>query len=545
MKLTFYFSLILIAGCAGQIPPDGGAIDFDSPMIISSSFPNNGTNFNLNKIYFEFSEYVDKRSVEESIFISPIPGKIEYLWNGTEIAIQFTDNLKKNTTYSISFGTDIVDLNNRNRMGESFNYSFSTGNNIDKGKIIGKIFYEKSDGIIVGAYKLLNKNDQIDPSKIIPDYITQTGRWGNYQFLNLSAGNYRIFCFKDEYRNLKYDVEVDAIGIPTNDVGIFQNDSTVNILNFTLEKDDITPPRLISAQFLDETRIKIIFSEAVKTSSINIEKLNVIDTITNANKKILGLIFITEEANEGIIVTENLNSNSYILQVRNILDLKDNMLKPENGIVRITGSKKIFKYRNQLIYSTLGDTNYLQLLDPILKFTFDNIINKEIAKIDYKLISIDSIIIPVNIDINGGTIYISPKTKLSSNNKYYFELKMDSLYKFKFTTTEIENRGSISGIINSQNTDSTLNYILQISKIDAIKYKAQNIFLTKRGKQFNIENIEPGNISLFAYCDKNLNGRFDKGKIIPFTPSEKYVFYPDTLRIRPRWPIDGVNINFP
>jgi len=44
--------------------------------------------------------------------------------------------------------------------------------------------------------------------------------------------------------------------------------------------------------------------------------------------------------------------------------------------------------------------------------------------------------------------------------------------------------------------------------------------------------------------ENNKNGKYDFGTISPFKFSEEFKFYPDTLNLRARWPIGGVNIDF-
>ncbi len=527
------------------MPPDGGEFDLEPPKIITTSLPNNSTNFKNGEIIFGFSEYVDKRSVEESIFISPPIGEIEYDWSDYEVTLKFSEILRSNTTYSISFGTDIVDLNNRNRMSESFNYSFSTGNNIDRGIVSGRVFDIKPDGVLIGAYLLKNSNDTINPANKIPDYITQTGKNGNYQFLNLVPGLYRIFAFRDEFRNLKYDVEVDAIGIPSKDIIISKVDSTETQFNFKLEVEDISSPRLISAKILDENRITFLFSEPIKSSSLKLENIILTDTITLQQKKLQGIILTSDEIKDGIIITEKLSTSNIILEVLNVEDLSNNKIKRSNGKVRVTGEIPKNKIKPNLIYSSLSDTLYLQQLNPQIKFTFNELIGTDSVKIKGKMLSFDSINVPIMLNIIGGSINLKPSVTLNPNSVYFLNLTNDSTYKYKFYTIDPENVGSIIGVIETSNDKKSTNYNVEIEKIIIPKVKSKNTVSVKKGESFNIENIEPGNVAIFSYADENINGKYDGGKIFPFKTSEKFNYYKDTLRVRARWPIEGVVIRFP
>ena len=73
--------LLLLSGCAGQRPPEGGPIDTTSPEIVEISPIANTTNYAKQRISLEFNKYVDRRSVEESIFISPYVRDIEFDWS--------------------------------------------------------------------------------------------------------------------------------------------------------------------------------------------------------------------------------------------------------------------------------------------------------------------------------------------------------------------------------------------------------------------------------------------------------------------------------
>ena len=89
------FSFSFLISCANQLPPGGGEVDTVPPEIIFS-YPENGTtNFKDDYIEFEFSEYVDKRSFKDAIFISPgIDEQLEISWSGTSVEIGFPNGFK-------------------------------------------------------------------------------------------------------------------------------------------------------------------------------------------------------------------------------------------------------------------------------------------------------------------------------------------------------------------------------------------------------------------------------------------------------------------
>ena len=183
--IIFFLILLFISRCANQLPPGGGELDFIPPEI-TEVYPVDGTtNFNDDHFEIEFSEYVDKRTFKDALFISPnIEGGLDYEWTGTSVSVEFLKPLDKDVTYTITVGTDLVDLNNKNRMRSSYTFSFSTGNEIDRGMISGRVYSDNTDGILIYAYKVADGEDTLLNRK--PNYVTQTGKDGRFTLNGLA-----------------------------------------------------------------------------------------------------------------------------------------------------------------------------------------------------------------------------------------------------------------------------------------------------------------------------------------------------------------------
>ncbi|MCW9095345.1 MAG: Ig-like domain-containing protein, partial [Ignavibacteriaceae bacterium] len=263
--IFFILSFILIK-CANQLPPSGGDVDTIPPKIVELNPPDGTTNYDKDYFELEFSEYVDKRSVADAIFISPfIEGSLELSWTGTTLDAVFPEELKKDVTYTITIGTDVVDLNNKNRMAESFTFSFSTGNKIDKKIISGKVYGKEKEGIFIYAYKLVGIPDSLLKNK--PDYVSQTGVGGNFSLRGLGEGNYRIFAVNDQYRDYLYQQDKDEIGIPYKDIYLSEEDSIFIDLNYLLFNADTSKPRLISGIMTDRNHLLVSCSKELDKNS--------------------------------------------------------------------------------------------------------------------------------------------------------------------------------------------------------------------------------------------------------------------------------------
>jgi hypothetical protein len=100
---------LILSDCANQLPPGGGEVDRIPPRVIET-YPENGTtNFHDDYIEFTFSEYVEKRTVKDAIFISPaIEGELELDWTGTSVQVNFPEPLRDSVTYVVTLGTDVI-----------------------------------------------------------------------------------------------------------------------------------------------------------------------------------------------------------------------------------------------------------------------------------------------------------------------------------------------------------------------------------------------------------------------------------------------------
>ncbi|MCK7524500.1 MAG: Ig-like domain-containing protein [Ignavibacteriales bacterium] len=276
----FISALIFVISCANQLPPGGGEVDTIPPEIIFS-YPENGTtNFKDDYIEFEFSEYVDKRSFKDAIFISPaIDEQLEISWSGTSVEIGFPNGLKDSLTYVVTIGTDVVDVNNKNRMANSYSFSFATGDKIDKRSIDGKVYGKDAEGTLIFAYKYSDDTTKYLSKK--PDYLSQIGKDGTYKLNGLAESVYRVFAVKDEFRDLLYQADQDLIGIPSKEISLTDTDSSYSGLNFFLMKVDTVKPRLLGTVMTDQNHLVITLSEECDSASYAANNFQIIDSTSN------------------------------------------------------------------------------------------------------------------------------------------------------------------------------------------------------------------------------------------------------------------------
>ena len=203
-------------GCAVNAPPSGGQLDTIAPEVIAS-FPVYGTkNFSGKKVKIQFSKYMDLSSVNSNVFIQP-EVKSEFSWWRKTLTINFREDLKPNTTYSIQLGTDYKDWK-RNKPKQAYSIIFSTGNEIDSSIIAGKVWGE-TESKFVYAYSDLNHDfDTLNFANTKPDYKIQLAENGLFAFNALKPSNYRIIAVSDVRINGIYDPYIDEFGSYFKDV---------------------------------------------------------------------------------------------------------------------------------------------------------------------------------------------------------------------------------------------------------------------------------------------------------------------------------------
>ncbi len=558
-KITTVLFVLLLAGCAGQVPPDGGPIDYEPPKIVSSYPANNTTQFHDQKIAIKFDKYVDRRSVEQSIFISPNVGELEFEWSGREIEIRFTEKLREQRTYVVNIGTDVVDLHNKNRMAQAFSLAFSTGDAIDRGAIEGQIVgaqpKDPPEGVMVFAYLLFpGAPDTLNPITTKPDYITQTGKSGNFALRYLLLGSYRLLAVRDEYHNLLYDPENDEYGVPRSDFQLSLTDTLRRDVLIRLAKEDTTAPRLTKITPQDRTHLLLEFSEAIDTASVRPENFSIRDTLEKKTLSVkIAAVNIQRPTTAFLSTDPQENEKPYRLTVAGIRDLVGNSIHQLANSLGFSGSMLPDTTRPVLVSFSIQDSVRGVELRPRFLAVFSDFMDKPSVAQALQLKDTVGKTVEYSLTwLNGTTLELRPAQLLASKNWYIASIDLArvkslrglsspaALRRYRFETIDAETFSSIEGTLADRSrADTTGAIILTAENISLREPKSYSLRLDNPGK-FEFTNLLEGSYLLRAFRDRNNNGVYDAGRPIPFVSSERFGVYPDTLKLRARWPLEGV-----
>ncbi len=186
-------------GCANIIPPQGGPRDTIPPVLLKATPADRSTEVGTNRLVFSFDEFVELQNAQQELIVSPlpvVPPTIESKLR--EVTVRLRDSLQSNTTYTIHFGNSIKDYNEGNVL-KNFQYSFSTGKQLDSGQIKGKLILAETGKPDTTLIAILHRSG--DDSAILnlrPAYITRLNGKGEFVFEQLPNRDFYLYALKDD-----------------------------------------------------------------------------------------------------------------------------------------------------------------------------------------------------------------------------------------------------------------------------------------------------------------------------------------------------------
>ena len=218
---TLFFLGAFFTRCASVGTPTGGPMDTIPPTVLGMMPELFSTNFQDDKVYITFNEYVQIKNQQKELYTSPQMKKPpKLLLRGKSLIVELVkDSLAPNTTYAIEFGASVADNNEGNPL-QGLRYVFSTGNEIDsmlmsgytedsqKGDSLGRtfIYFFEADSI--------DKPESYDSTmfKYKPSKIARSQNNGIFIAQNLKPVDYRVYAFWDKNDNQTYEPSIDKIG---------------------------------------------------------------------------------------------------------------------------------------------------------------------------------------------------------------------------------------------------------------------------------------------------------------------------------------------
>ncbi len=559
-NLIFCFCLLtclpfLFSRCAVEQAPGGGPEDKRPPEIVFTFPAADSTSISPGKIEIEFSEPVDKTSVEKAVFVSPFQmNPLKFKWKKKRLTITLGDSLLDSTTYVISIGSSAKDIRN-NQMRRSYTWAFSTGEKIDNGAVEGRLFgQEAPSGIYVWGFRLTGQ-DTLGPTYQFPQYVTQTGEDGSFRLAYLSPGIYRLFLIKDVNGDKDYWPESDMIGIPQKDVVLDGDSAFTGGLNYLLSKVDTTGPRMISAIPDHNRRVQLKFTELPDSAERrNISNYSIIDTFDNPIE--INMIYEDEDnAGAMILYTGLQDSNKvYFVKAQNLIDNSGNQIINAGDTVSFSGS--IMPDTVQPLLKNMSFRDSAKAVDwrEPFRFRFSEAMDRQSVEKNIQILDSDTNLLNLNYywrtpealaimpadgfkEEKGYTLYFEPDSMFDLKHNSVF----DSIKYAYFLTGRAGQFGSVMGEIRDTRPDSGAFYI---SLLEATGSSTGFTEKAESDGKFSFTGIKPGVYKFTAFRDRDGNGKYSFGNEYPFTPAERFIFLDDEIEVRAGWDSEGFEIVF-
>jgi hypothetical protein len=460
----------------------------------------------------------------------------------------------------MNIGTDAEDLN-KNRMTHAFTLAFSTGKEIDRGAIEGRVYPRNNSdaisGIMIFAYRLNGLNlDTLNPISVKPDFITQTGKNGDFFLHHIPFGSYRVFAIRDEYRNLVYDREIDEYGVQSGIINITSSDSITTGVLMKLAREDTTGPRLVRVMAPNRNHILAGFSESINPTSVTLSSFSAFDTV---NRKPLELIIVypsPADLNSFFVVTQKQDSGRvYRLSVQGITDSVGNKINPLANSLLFRSSPQSDTLGPRLFSVSIKDSAQAIDLQPVLTMTFSDAIAKSDSLNWINLFDNNKQLVPIEKNwISDVVISLRPEKQLMNRTLYTLKAELrkvhdwagracrDSTKSWRFETLDIEDLSSVEGVVIDKNKIDTAGHLYVIASQIGEKKPRQYIVAADATGNFLFPQIAEGHYIFQSFRDRNDDGKYDSGKPFPFIYSERFSSFSDTLKVRARWPLEGVKI---
>lgn len=189
---------LVLYSCANIGSPEGGPIDFTPPHYVKSSPAQGAINVKGNKVEITFDEIVVIKDQQKKVSVSPVQKEPPIIKaNGKKVTIEFRDEMKPNTTYSIDFSNAIEDNNEGNPL-DGFSFAFSTGDEVDSLQISGILLrardLEPMQHVTVGLHSNL---DDTAFTNLPFERMCRTNDRGQFTLRNLKPGRYHVFALND------------------------------------------------------------------------------------------------------------------------------------------------------------------------------------------------------------------------------------------------------------------------------------------------------------------------------------------------------------
>ncbi len=574
------FYLIFYSSCANIGSPSGGPKDSIPPVVVKTIPLLRGTNYVGKDVRFTFNEYIVPDEITEKLVISPpMKKKPQIKMSGKTLIIEFTDTLRKETTYSLDFKDAVVDNNEKNPI-EDMRFSFSTGATFDSLRVSGYVKNALNQEPVEKALVLLHRQkDYTAFIDSIPDYIATTNKLGFFMIDNIAHGEYRLYGLTDTDNSLTYNSNSELIAFA--DSLIIPSAKFVSRTD-TIVKGADTVVVTGNVDYLPETQYLMMFEEekfeqyldSYKRNQANkcdfyfseslsdSFKINLLKPVPSQSWSFIEPNFKRDSITVWLTDTVYSKTDSLKFELKyQVLDSLNQLVMKSDTVELIYEAPKAPKpkrKKNEVaekpsitlgtnINSTAHDIYrriQIEAPEPLREF--------DLSKI--RLYSVDDTVktlIPIVVekDTNSVRKYFI-EHNWSPNSNYIFQVDSAAAYNIygypsnkidiKFRTQKEDYYGKITLTVSGLAGPA----IVQLLANDKEEKVLQKIQILEDG-EIGFPYLKPEKYIIRLIIDSNQNGKWDTGFLAGNKQPEEVVYYPKVLKLRSNFEVkENWNINY-
>lgn len=561
------FYLIFNTSCANQGMPTGGVKDSIPPVVVKTIPSLRGTNFKGSDLRFTFDEFIISDEIREKLVISPPMKKKPVIkMKGKTLIIEFPEDMRKETTYSLDFKDAVADNNEKNPI-KDLRFSFSTGPAYDSLRIAGYVKDALNHVPIEKALVMLHSvKDYSAFVDSIPDYIGITNKEGLFLIDNVKKGSYRLYALTDADNSMTYNQAGEKIAFADS---ILVPSSTYSAENDTIVKGNDTLVVSGHVDYSPKPQYLMTFEEEKFNQYLDSYKRN------EANKCDF---FFNETLNDSFrinlikpvptkdwsFIESNLKRDSITVWITDTLvssrdtllfELKYEMLDSLNQMMLQTDTLEMVYIKPKLPRQKKKKNDVAVI--PTITF----ITNIKSSGHDlYQRINIEAPEPLISFDTSLVRLYSmedSVKTEIpivvekdtNSIRKYYIEhnWKPDANYWLQIDSAAARNiYGNPSLEVDQKFKSQTEEYygkiimtisnlkgpaIVQLLSNDEKERVLQKIQVLEDG-QIEFPYLKPEKYKIKVINDSNKNGKWDTGYLADHLQPERVMYFPQILKVR-------------
>jgi len=521
-RLPFLLVIIACAGCAAERAPSGGPADKRGPAVLAVIPPNESISIDRDiEIDVIFDELVDPVSVPASVeFLPPVSFRTRI--RGRRVRIKPDEPLAENQAYVVTLHRGIRDYQNNN-MVSTQQLVFSTGNKIPAGRIFGKVHgVDAKTGLQLGLFRWA------DSLFILYQKLDATDA-GLFDFRYLAPGEYRLAGVSG--------------GMADFPAGIFRRPYTLSAVDrLRVDEDEsevqmqlapaISEPQIQSVEWITSSFLALTFDGHFGSASYPAALLPTADPakfqfiITAVDKDSIVIDLGTAENRLG----EPYEIRPFSTPVVAIEDTVPPVIVSTGMVIPLVADRPISESAVPVITGTLQFSEPVRL-PPAATV---NLIGLDTIAVPLKLVSpLKASFTVFEPDrVQAMTMLAEGIVDLAGN------AMTDSLIQRGLAFIRPEPTGQIRGQVPSAGRP----VVVEALEVESGRLAAWTV---TDSVGYLIENVPPGQYTVVGYEQVGMRPLpFYSGRWEPYRPAAQFGVYPEKIEVRPRWEVDGIDINF-